>query len=82
MLDALDLLKVLALGRNYVPSLVAQQALVVLVAWQRVYVAPERCPAPEAAQAHVCGNQAGGGADDHCSVKPESTGPQWSSSRI
>lgn len=54
---ALDLLQVLAL--------VAQQALVVFVAWKHVDRAPEARPAFEAAQAHVSGDQAGGGADDH-----------------
>lgn len=70
---ALDLLQMAAL--------VAQQALVtegwsgvrltgerselVLEAWQDVDGAPEACPAIEAAQAHVGGDQAGGGADGH-----------------
>ena len=65
MLDALDLLKVLALGRNYVPSLVAQQALVVLVAWQHVDHTQEAGPAVKANPAHEPGQQAGGGADGH-----------------
>lgn len=43
----------------------AQQALVVLEAWQDVDGVPETGPAFEAAQAHVGGDQAGGGADGH-----------------
>lgn len=46
-------------------ALVAQQALVVLEAWQDVDRAPEARPACEAAGAHVGGDQAGGGADCH-----------------
>lgn len=53
----LDLFQVLAL--------VAQQALVVLVAWQDVDRAPEAGPTFEAAQSHVGGDQAGGDADGH-----------------
>lgn len=54
---ALDLLQMAAL--------VAQQALVVLVAGQDVDDAPEAGPATEPAGFHVSGNQAGGGADGH-----------------
>ena len=46
-------------------ALVAQQALVVLVAWQDVDHAPEAGPAVEFAGPHVGGDQAGGGADGH-----------------
>lgn len=51
---ALDLFQVL--------GLVAQQAVVVLVAGQHVDRAPEAGPACEPAGSHVGGNQAGGGA--------------------
>ena len=44
-------------------ALVAQQALVVFVAWQYIDGAPEAGPALEAAGSHVGGDQAGGGAD-------------------
>ena len=57
---ALDLLHMLAL--------VAQQELVVLVAWQDVDGAPEAGPAVEATEAHVPGKQAGGGSDGHTGV--------------
>lgn len=52
-------------------ALVAQQALVLLVAWQHVDSAPEAGPAFEAAQLHVCGNQAGGGAHYHAEIAPK-----------
>lgn len=54
-----------ALNLLQVASLVAQQALVVLVAWQDVDRAPEAGPACEAASPHVPGQQASGGADYH-----------------
>lgn len=43
----------LALRRNYVPSLVAQQALVVLKSWQDIDGVPEAGPSIEAAGSHV-----------------------------
>ena len=46
-------------------ALVAQQALVVLEAWQDVDHAPEAGPACESAGAHVDGDWAGGGFDFH-----------------
>ena len=46
-------------------ALVAQQALIVLVAGQDVDDVPEAGPAFEAAELHVGGNQAGGSADGH-----------------
>lgn len=54
---ALDLLQMLAL--------VAQQALVVLVAGQDVDGAPEAGPACKSAAFHVPGDKAGGGVDGH-----------------
>lgn len=51
-------------------ALVAQQRLVVLVAWQDVDGVPEAGPAVEFAGAHVCGDQACGGADFHAAIAP------------
>ncbi len=51
-------------------SLVPQEALAALEAWQDVDGAPEARPACEAAGAHVPGDQAGGGADGHLATQP------------
>ena len=50
-----------ALHLRQVLALVAQQALILLVAGGKVDAAPERCPALEVAEAHVREDEAGGG---------------------
>ena len=49
-------------------ALVAQQALVMLEAWQHVDGIPEAGPAAEFAGSHVGGDQAGGGASDFVGI--------------
>lgn len=51
-----------------VAALVAQQALVLLMSWQRVDRVPKAGPAGEPSPAHQPGQQAGGGADGHAST--------------